>query len=336
MSAMEQTQLVKDITRPKKKTRKAGDRKVATRKESFNKSEKNPKDSTTVVSHTSNENATSPTVSPRKGRSNKHDKEMKDIFEQAFDPNFHKEMKEALRRFMMCSVFLDIGHMDKAKQSQDIFMRIFREHCQTSPTKVIKLAEKLRCKKRFIESVVMFETAVGLLNNKEENHDNIALFIMECLQQLEDLTKVMVDCTPDKRLFGRDYVVPFMREQLENMNGLANADPEIRFSRYVCSCIFVGFTELNVKDIDGAEASWLRAINACRDFYGENAKKHSILGTCYKNMGDFYATSGRHAEAKGYLKLALEVFKEAEEYENEEERQNDIEICCDMLSKFKI
>ena len=195
-------------------------------------------------------------------------------------------------------------------------------------------AQNLIKQNRYLESVAIFDTA-AVLHSKLEQPESDLRKLRWCVRGMREAAKAMIRDDPNTKAVVRDHVIPIMREKLDQIKSTTQVTEQWQCLQVAWVLHHIEYCEYLVDQWQEREDTLKTAISQMRSNFGDEAKKHRILGHLLNNLGIVHANASRMDEASAAFQEAIEVKEEATDYDNEKKRQHDIEISENNMKRFE-
>ena len=124
---------------------------------------------------------------------------------------------------------------------------------------------------------------------------------------------------------------PVMDKILKEMQRIGDAHLKVKCEKIAWFLKYYGFCCNVIADYDKSIEIHKQATSLLESTFGDNANHYRVLGVCYDNLGAAYKGSNKLVEAKQSYKTAVEVKKQAKDYDDENEKMEHISFTSRLL-----
>jgi len=221
--------------------------------------------------------------------------------------------------------FIKSRKYEEATKTKTELTDLVENNIDTTAEDMRSFGIKLRGDKRFLESILIFDSA-STLSKKIENPENELKMIRFCVEGMMNTNEAMIEEDPDMKLVVKDYVIPLMRYKLHYIDSTSSVSEQYKCLQVSWVLHYIEFSQGRVDQLKEAEQTQREALKRMHEVFGENKIKHQVYGTLLHNLGYVCDDTSRYEEAASFFKQAIDAFKAATDYDgDEEERKRDIE-----------
>ena len=215
------------------------------------------------------------------------------------------------------------GNLAESKTQTAQFISFMESRVETSTEELRALAAKLRHEKRFLESVALYDAAAYFCRRKTVPKECVT-WMAACMDGMKETAIAMVKNDPDLRAIVPGHVILRMRDvlrQIEDVDGVAD---QIKCLQVVWVLQSIEFCQYLSDLWEEREATLAAALAKMRNVLGDASMRYSIYGTLLHNMGNVHKRMLRWDKAAACYLQAIDTFQTAGDYENENERKEDL------------
>ena len=222
---------------------------------------------------------------------------------------------------------------EEADKLIDDILPVLKHRLKVDPKACKRLAQRYYDEKSYFKSILFDLLGNHLLPDLKNNEKMLSGIGSNMIRLQKSIKKARKECYTYKKTM-RLWVLPRMRTTLQTV--FCNASGK---SRKVVILLEVAckhkleISEGYVDDFSAVETTLTEAKEQLLSVLGQEAKEMHLLGTLLNNLGANCLMQKRPQEAKKYLTLAIEVNKNAKDYDTQAERENDIKRSSQALSR---
>ena len=126
-----------------------------------------------------------------------------------------------------------------------------------------------------------------------------------------------------------------MDEILDEMQMITEIDVRLKSSRIAWYLKYVGFCSDELEDFQRSSLVYNQAIAIMKTVFGPEAMYYKVLGFCYNNLAYVYEHTNQVQEALKALRFAVDIFHDAIDWSNEEDKSKCIAKTLASLHTIK-
>ena len=202
-----------------------------------------------------------------------------------------------------------INHFEHAETVFDDLLEIFQKCVITRPENILKIAEKQREKKHFVESICLCRIAAACF--LDSFSPEVDLTPLQCLQNISRCIAQMVDSDASLRLTAMKNVVPpalAIFRGFQNMRRLKNKHT-MKMESIAYHCLEV--CQLKVNDNQGRCETLKEAISFMETCFAAEVYEMEHYATLLHNLGSTYLAMTQVEMAESCFARAVQVFNDA-------------------------
>jgi len=213
------------------------------------------------------------------------------------------------------------------------FTELVEEHIDITARDVRWCGMRLREKKLYLESILIFDAASSL-SKKIENPEEKLEMIRFCVQGMKRTNEEMIEDDAGMKVVMREYVIPLMRNKLSQVMTSSSVSKQYKCLEVSWVLHYIEWSHYLVDQLNEQEQTQREAIRGMDEVFGENKIKYWVYGVLLHNLGTVCHKTTRYEEAASFYKQAIDAHKAATDYDDEEERKRNIELNIRNLSNI--
>jgi len=231
--------------------------------------------------------------------------------------------------------FIKSRKYEEATKTKTELTDLVENNIDTTAKDMGSFGIKLRGDKRFLESILIFDSA-STLSKKIENPEKKLRMIEFCVARMKNTNKAMIEEDPDMKLVVKDYVLPLMRYKLHYIDSTSSVSEQYKCLEVSWVLHHIEFSQGRVDQLKEREQTQREGLKRMHEVFGENKIKHQIYGVFLHNLGVVCNNTSRYEEAASFYKQAIDAKKAAADYGgDEEERKRSIELSENNLRRVQ-
>ena len=195
--------------------------------------------------------------------------------------------------------------------------QLIEKHTNTTADNLRLFGIKLQEDKRLLESILIFDAA-SVLSKKIENPEAKLEMVQFCVKGMRDANQAMVGEDPDMKVVVKDYVIPLMRDKLQQMENTLSVSEQYKCIQIVWVLLCIEYSQALVDQLKESEQTLHEGLKRMDEVFGQNKITYRVYGTLFHNLGWASLVASHFREAVSFYKQAIDVFKAATDYGGDE------------------
>lgn len=146
---------------------------------------------------------------------------------------------------------------------------------------------------------------------------------------------------PQLRSFVTSHIIPAIYEIANDWRELQGVDADTKVDNEVWCYNNIGISMYSLKEYQKASDAYLEGLRILERHFGDTAPKYWIYANMLNNVGFANHSLSNFAEAMKYYQLSIDAKMKVENYDDENERQqmievsrNHLQICQNEMNKM--